>query len=125
MINDDMSEAGISPHDLREVFQEARARITRGWTRVVAARDKQGNGVAASDPEAVCWCALGAVRAAMGAIDLDMTLISDTLGDLYRGALVETGFRTVVGFNDTLTTTVDDVLAFFDRILAMIALIED
>jgi hypothetical protein len=38
--------------------------IRKGWTQNYAAKDANGKSVACFDSNAVCWCALGAIRAA-------------------------------------------------------------
>lgn len=120
MLQNDMSEAGISPQELRDVFKAAKGRVMQGWTREWAARDAEGYSVPPTSPEATCWCALGAVSVAMDDAGLDMTLIEDTLSAIYRKALSTTRFVTVASFNDSLSTTTDDVLAFFDRVIDLI-----
>lgn len=37
---------------------------TRGWTQGAAARDPKGAAVDGQDPDACCWCAIGAINRA-------------------------------------------------------------
>jgi hypothetical protein len=43
------------------------------WCQCYAAKDKAGNLVAPTDPEAIAWCALGAIRKC-GAINSDLII---------------------------------------------------
>ncbi len=51
-----------------EILKEARALIEdpARWTRKIYARDEQGFGVSETDPEAVCFCSLGAIAKVSG-----------------------------------------------------------
>ncbi len=40
--------------------------IEKGWTQGASARDSYGIGVYSGDPDAICWCAIGALAAVYG-----------------------------------------------------------
>jgi len=50
--------------ELIDILIGAKGFIERGWTQGELARDKQGNAVRPEDPNAVCWCVEGAIKAA-------------------------------------------------------------
>lgn len=46
-----------------ELLKSMRGKIATGWTQGCSARNRQGNPVVPSSPEACQWCLLGAVTA--------------------------------------------------------------
>lgn len=88
------------------------------WTKGTAARSVHGRKVAVTSKRAFCFCAVGAVERETQGID-----------DGYRSAIellnlaVETplpfAMHEVVAFNDLGATTHADVMALFDRALAL------
>ncbi|WNM70270.1 hypothetical protein [Myxococcus phage Mx1] len=48
----------------KELLQEAKALIEKGWTQGVAARDDEGIPVPSTSPVATCWCVYGALSRA-------------------------------------------------------------
>lgn len=77
-----------------QVLERARDTIADpdDWTSGAVARDDNGHRVAPWDPDAVCWCLVGALDKA--ATDLCLTssraytLASQAARDLYRGSSV-------------------------------------
>lgn len=80
------------------------------WTKGWFARDAKGVMASLDDPQAVCFCAIGAI-AATSATD------SETVQALTRQAMAR-GFASVPDFNDHETTSHADVLALFDAAIA-------
>lgn len=74
------------------------------WTKGSFARDINQNSTSADEPDAACWCALGAIQKA--------TKNSKASADasLYLVSVVETN---VPIFNDYLSTTHDKVMEKF------------
>lgn len=110
-----MAEAGgVVVTTVLEALRGGRERILRGWTKGDYARDAAGTNVAADDPTATCWCAVGAVDAAAG--DANVAFLA--------GNVLATGLQgpwarlCVTTFNDAPTTTRDDVVALFDHAIA-------
>ena len=90
----------------------ARGFIVRGWCRNADAKDETGQAVHAGSPEAVAWCAYGALKAAGSYVSLAAVL------RLERAIGGGSGFGEGIGrFND-LQQTVEPVLAAFDRAIA-------
>ncbi len=46
-----------------ELLRQMRATITEGWTQGCSARNRQGNPVVPSSPEASQWCLIGSITA--------------------------------------------------------------
>jgi hypothetical protein len=90
-----------------QILIAARALIanSENWTKRFMARDKDGKPVRSTVPEAVCWCALGALRRICGS----------TFGEPAEILNEEMGFS-ITAFNDLHTHA--EVLAAFDRAIA-------
>lgn len=90
-----------------EILKAAREKISipEAWTQGTFARRADGHITTTTHPDAVCWCAAGAIHAVCPA---------EHRGEAYREATV--ALRSVVGaiapFNDAATH--DEVLAAFD-----------
>lgn len=97
-----------------EILRVAREKISapKHWTKGEYARDGHGKPVFSQSPDAVCWCARGAIYAA----DPDD---KDRLSHRFlREAIQEqAGHDSIVGFNDG--TRHDRVLAAFDRAIQL------
>lgn len=97
-----------------DLLKRARERISapERWTKGGYAKDAKGFSVAPDAPEAVCWCASGAVKAE--------SPDGDELYDI-RGALslhISGITNGIPRFNDAPSTTHADILALFDRTIA-------
>lgn len=94
-----------------DVLRSARARIAtpETWTKGTAARNLTGHDVAANSKEAVCWCAMGALWA-------DGPLASRVGTSFLRAAIDGVA---VAKFNDGPDTTHADILALYDRAIAL------
>lgn len=90
-----------------EILEGARALLFRGWTRGHYARLGDGRPTAISDPDAVAFCPLGALRASAG------TPNSTDLACLKR--LERIIGNTVSAWNDAKERTQAEVLAVFAR----------
>ena len=92
----------------------ARALIEKGWATGIWARDADGEYCDAQSPSAVCWCSAGAIAAARGMIEFDALYTPEA--SLLRGAI---GGKPIPQWNDDLDRTKDEVLAAFDRAIAL------
>jgi hypothetical protein len=90
------------------LLQESKARVERGWTQVVMARDAAGGLVAAWSEHAVCWCALGALRA--GSLDSSVAEMF-----LSRALPAEAMRENVAAWQDEPGRQKEEVVALFDR----------
>lgn len=98
--------------DLVETLKEARALIAQGWTQGCAARDAEGNDVNSVDISAVSFCIYGACRRASVGRRKESYKLS-------TNALRDAGMINLSTWNDAPDRTQADVLALFDRAIAM------
>jgi hypothetical protein len=100
-----------------QVLKAARALIAdpKHWTQGELARDADGNPEDEYQPEAVCFCSVGALMRAA-------RVVGDDLNEARFGAFTQVGNitldlrgLTIVEFNDAEDTTHADVLAVFDK----------
>jgi hypothetical protein len=93
-----------------ELLIASRARIANGWTQNVPARTANGDPTRSNSPNAVSFCAVGALRAEFppgrAALTASAALIA---------ALPERNRFSLFLFNDHPNTTQDDVLALYDH----------
>lgn len=97
-----------------EILRAARARIAdpKRWGRGWFAHDERGAARDYKDPEAVNWCASGAICAE------GVGLQSDAYDALVR--VLPKGYDKVCVFNDDYGVTHADVLALYDRAIAAV-----
>jgi hypothetical protein len=95
-----------------EILRAARAKIAtpERWTKGQFARDATGYWVSYDNSDAVGWCAEGAVYAVL----LGHVKADDLFVFLDRASGGNTPF-----FNDAPSTTHADVMAMFDRAIAL------
>ncbi len=91
-----------------EILLAARAKIEKGWTQGAYARDRHGEKVGPLDTKAVCWCVEG-VFFAIG-------VTPSSAGDYFSTAI---GTEDYPCWNDQLSRTQAEVLAAFDRAVAL------
>lgn len=118
----DKSEATRTPAKRRKqvatVLRDAAELVNRGWTQGDYARDAAGHEVDPRDPEAVCWCAQGAIwkagcTAEFQAISVLCTHINDT-----PGWYVDT----VIAWNDHPDRTAEEVATTMRECAELVAL---
>jgi hypothetical protein len=96
-----------------EILVEAkRLLVEKGWTQGAYARDTNGRIVGCPAPDDACFCAYGALVAA--SIGESFTLHSEAYGylDIVCGG-------SVARFNDAKDRTKEEVLAAFDKAIAL------
>lgn len=94
------------------LLKRARERISSpaNWTHGFLARDVTGQECHASADEAVCWCAMGALRASGGRLNSEEgDLLHDVARDLFN--------KHVFGANDSLGHTA--ALRIYDRAIEL------
>ena len=101
----------------KQILVKARALIERGWTQNTAARNADGDHVAATSRHACRWCATGALYVVYESIpEWREDPKPAEARDLVRAAIPNRNdYETIVGFNDADNTTQADVLAVFDK----------
>jgi len=95
----------------KQILQEARALLARGWCQGYFAKDEAGHNVTENDPGAVCWCAVGATLRAAHVLRFDNSealLALRVLGAEIRSWVIP-------NWNDAEGRTKEEVLAAFDR----------
>lgn len=100
------------------LLKEARAIIDeKGWTQGAYARDDRGAFIDVTSSRAVCFCTLGALRRAQVDLKDSVSLDSYKTAALWLNeAGVPRGFGS---WNDAPTRTKVDVLAMFDKAIAL------
>lgn len=84
------------------------------WTQEVSARDCTGNYIYSSNPEAVCWCSVGALHKVTKD---DWPLIDKTVKHLRLFLEQELKYYDgIANFNDSHTHA--EVMAFWDKAIA-------
>jgi len=94
-----------------EVLRGARAKIAQGWCQGASARDADGQLTGVTQPDACCWCAIGAVYAAAPLEPDSGDAAFEYLARVTPGHLIGT-------WNDDPSRTQAEVLALFDRAIA-------
>lgn len=105
-----------------DVLKAAREKIAQGWTQETCARDADGRIRGPSEPAASCWCAYGAVVAAVRVLDPDDSLQLDirTVQELEVGLPPQPGVcdrggkMPIAYWNDAPGRTQAEVLELFD-----------
>ena len=91
-----------------EILIAAREKIEQGWTQKTYARSEDGDSVAYNSPDAICWCAVGAICAVdsslSSAVDRATKILAETI-EISRSSLTE--------WNDAPDRTQDEVLIAF------------
>lgn len=99
------------------MLQRIRATIEKGWCRGELARDKKWAKVDITSPEACTWCAEGAIalecmreRSAVWNKYCDAVCLAlrPFIPDIFKN-------RGLFRYNDSTTTTKEDILALFDK----------
>ena len=89
---------------------------TRGWTKHAYARNKDGEKISAGSEDAVSFCALGALGRAQ------QESSSETYPTSFRfmeKAAIELSHLSAAGYNDLVTTTIEDIYRLFDRAIEL------
>jgi hypothetical protein len=93
-------------------LREAKALVAKGWTRGDWAKDAQGEPVFEREPEAVCWCASGALFAASEAGFASAGVLHDVFSQANE-------IETISVWNDAPERTQSEVLAAFDKAIEL------
>lgn len=98
--------------DVADALDLAAERVARGWAQGTSARNALGESVRAEDETAVCWCALGAIAAAVFTLTGARHHYDNTQSVVFalRGALK---LDFVGEWNDAQERTAKDVIAVF------------
>ena len=93
----------------------------KGYTKGTLARDQHGTAVSAESSQATCYCTLGAVDAARFKRSASWVWVCEAKHLLLRSLPVMSygTLSPIAEFNDFPDTTVKDVLALYDRAIAL------
>ena len=100
-----------SEKTVKQVLQEARDLIEKGWTQHSFARDENGDEVEVFSDKAVCFCSLGALRRTSETAHQNIQ--AKTL--LWDKVKVVSGYMGIASYNDYFLTDKKDVLKVFDE----------
>lgn len=78
------------------------------WHQRTSAKNELGNHTSAVSPDAVSWCAYGALQRAAGSLDSPLTALAALKLRRHTGM-----YATIVSFNDA--STHEEVLELFDK----------
>lgn len=115
-------------NEVIELLKSGRDRIAdpKNWTKGYYARDAGGNPIGEDSPEAVCWCAAGALQSclviiAAGNIRRNYNIRNHALEFLHLSmpSDFDVNLFSIAGFNDAPETTHADVMAAYDRAIAL------
>ncbi len=111
-----------------ELLREGKVRITQGWCQQAYARTKDDHNREPGSPQAVKWCAAGALgfhryaqdEGSRNAWGEAMDMLADSIGpraDIFDSAVFASpvGENRVLSWNDLEGTTQDEVLETYDR----------
>jgi len=96
---------------VKETLQRAKQYIEQGWTQKANARMADGKEVNSLAPEAVSWCAGGAINKAMRCYEDYETCW------VFRAVVPN---QDIVAWNDAPERTKEEVLAKFDEVISSI-----
>jgi hypothetical protein len=100
-----------------DVLNLAADYIDRGWTQGALARRKNGARADPNSPDAVSWCALGAIQRAQ--YDLKIPLLASQYAAIeliVHKAAISCGFRNIAIFNDETAETAEEVSALLRKV---------
>lgn len=109
------------PAGVRDILIAARAKIEKpeNWVREYYAFDRSGHYTNPIGERAACWCILGALGCATGINPEDCDILGPA-HDMLTAALKERGRSPSLPlFNDDPATTHADILALYDRAIAL------
>lgn len=105
-----------------EVLQKAKEKLEQGFCTKVFARNAAGESVSPMSPEAIEWCARGAIRAVMGWDSLDGYWIEteSRYTDILNQTLEANGFLLGIAFYNN-DKGKDRTIAIFDKAIESLA----
>jgi hypothetical protein len=105
----------------REILVDARGRVQQGWCHGVDARDARGRRCAPWHPDARSWSVLGSLVASEGGdADVRAHASGAELGNAVSLLAEAVGSSSLQVWNDEPGRTQEEVLAAFDRALALL-----
>ena len=113
-LGDIMEQAGppCLPSSAVEILKAGRAKIVKGWTQGIYARDIYGDKIADSYPGAVSWCAYGAVHGACNGWAPYAVV-------RYLIRALPEGWESVSDYNDDTERTQSDILRLYDNAITI------
>lgn len=84
------------------------------WTKYSYARDKNGDTTSVFNPNAVCFCSLGAITKVTNYNFADVSC-KNILSDLLKHTMGLRYNKSIITFNDSPETTIQDVIAAFRK----------
>ena len=107
---------------MRDIFTDAKSKCETGWCQHHYARNERGEEINVNAATAVCWCADGAILAAIREQHTIHELIhySDAITEFESNGIEPAGRRTIpiTIWNDHPDRTQAEVVAAFERAIA-------
>ena len=94
----------------KQILQEGRTLIEKGWTQEKFARDADGDAVLAKSPRACAWCAEGALYA----VEKNFLAVGEAIS-LLDDLAKDQEYDSACDFNDHPDTTREDVLDLYNK----------
>jgi hypothetical protein len=102
-----------------KVLRTARGLVNKGWTTGSLAKNKAGKKVPVKSPEAVCFCAIGALRRAEFKLGTPGTAAKARI-ELRKALPTDAYTNSIVMFND-YSDDKNRVVNLFDRAIARVS----
>lgn len=106
------------PPPVKELLIRARGRIEKGWCQGAYAKNADGDGVGATDPDATSFCIRGAILA-VGPLDYSVRSPAYGLLENVVDRISQSPCDSLAGYNDAPERTQAEVLAVFDAAIAL------
>ena len=103
----------MKDNELR-MLREARELIAAGWSQHAMARDKDGKSIQPHQPEAVCFCLIGAMIKARGSSAIDWLANPTSHLLLARNELFGNKIA-LSAINDTKGRKLEEIIALYDK----------
>lgn len=107
----------------KEILREAARLVRLGWTKGAPARDSQGLPVVSDDPEAVCWCAYGALtKAVQGRRDSNWFALENAIDLVLAGddRFARSALTSYIHWNDFHATSGEEVAQVFEEAIKFV-----
>lgn len=102
---------------IKSILRKARALVKKGWCQGASARNSDGKPLHSDHPDAVSYCAMGAIRAAGVSVGFPYGPIEGAALALCDAESLQ-GIHEIGAWNDSQLMRQADVIDAFDRAIA-------
>lgn len=104
----------------KQILEKAKSFLEKGWTRCAYARSENLLNVAPDSPQAVCWCALGAIEAAYLILDVRISYKFKAANLLAEAINLGREYKaTIPSWNDCICSSKEEMLHTFDKAIEL------